>query len=117
MTRKYTDSISNFERVAAELRSLRRERRMSQQTLADRAGVARRTITNAESAQNVGLHELCRIANALGYDFTLRPTDTVVFEDLDFFFGRDDQLRRPPLPVARRSTWNSSSIKSAVSTS
>ena len=43
MTRKYTDSISNFERVAAELRSLRRERRMSQQTLADRAGVSRRT--------------------------------------------------------------------------
>ena len=66
MTRKYTDPISNFERLAAELRSLRRERRMSQQTLADRAGVSRRTITNAEGGQNVGLHELCRIANALG---------------------------------------------------
>ncbi|MEA3123136.1 MAG: hypothetical protein QOD67_155, partial [Caballeronia sp.] len=72
MTRKYTDSISNFERVAAELRSLRRERRMSQQMLADRAGVSRRTITNAEGGQNVGLHELCRIANALGNDLTLR---------------------------------------------
>ena len=90
MTRNHTDLISNSERLAAELRSLRRERRMSQQTLADRAGVSRRTITNAEGGQNVGLHELCRIANALGYDLTLRPKDTVVFEDLSFFFREDE---------------------------
>jgi transcriptional regulator with XRE-family HTH domain len=90
MTRKNTDPISNFERAAAELRVLRRERRMSQQVLADRAGVSRRTITNAEGAQNVGLHEFCRIANALGYDLTLRPKDTVVYEDLDFFFREEE---------------------------
>jgi transcriptional regulator with XRE-family HTH domain len=90
MTRKHSDPISNFERVAAELRVLRRERRMSQQALADRAGVSRRTITNAEGAQNVGLHEFCRIANALGHDLTLRPKDTVVYEDLDFFFREEE---------------------------
>jgi hypothetical protein len=38
----------------------------------------------------VGLHEFCRIANALGYDLTLRPKDTVVYEDLDFFFREDE---------------------------
>ncbi|WP_213778349.1 helix-turn-helix transcriptional regulator [Caballeronia sp. dw_276] len=90
MTRKKPDLISNTERVAAELRALRRELRMNQQALADRAGVSRRTITNAETAQNVGLHEFCRMANALGYNLTLRPKDTVVYEDLDFFFREEE---------------------------
>ncbi|WP_060856256.1 helix-turn-helix transcriptional regulator [Caballeronia sordidicola] len=90
MTRKNPNPIGNGERVAGELRTLRREHRMSQQTLAERAGVSRRTITNAETAQNVGLHEFCRMANALGYDLTLRPKDTVVYEDLDFFFREEE---------------------------
>src|SRR5260364_431299 len=76
------DPITNVERVAVELRTLRRARNITQQTLADRAQVARRTLTHAESAQNVGIQEWCHIANALGYELTLRPQNTVVFEEL-----------------------------------
>ncbi|WP_233272778.1 helix-turn-helix transcriptional regulator [Paraburkholderia acidisoli] len=82
--------MSNVERLATSLRSTRRERKLTQQALADRAGVARRTITNAEQAENIGIRELCRLANALGYEVVLRPLDTVVFEDLQDIF-RDDE--------------------------
>ncbi|MEX3957313.1 helix-turn-helix domain-containing protein [Trinickia sp. EG282A] len=82
--------ITNVERLAKTLRSTRRERKLSQQVLADRAGVARRTITNAEGAENIGVRELCRIVNALGYELVIRPMDTVVFEELSTVF-RDDE--------------------------
>jgi transcriptional regulator with XRE-family HTH domain len=92
MMRKSPSSelVSNVERLATSLRSTRRERKLTQQTLAEHAGVARRTITNAEHAENIGVRELCRLANALGYEVVLRPMDTVVFEDLKDIF-RDDE--------------------------
>lgn len=84
MTRKNSiaQPITNLERLAVELRKSRRARNMSQQNLAECANVARRTITNAEAGKNIGLKELCQIANTLGYELTLRPKDTVVFEEL-----------------------------------
>lgn len=82
--------ITNIERLANTLRSTRRERKLSQQILADRAGVARRTITHAEGAGNVGVKELCRIVNALGYELVIRPMDTVVFEELSTVFKDDE---------------------------
>jgi transcriptional regulator with XRE-family HTH domain len=82
--------ISNAERLAGSLRATRRERKLTQQALADRAGIARRTVTNAEHAGNVGIRELCRLVNALGYEVVLRPMDTVIHEDLDDIF-RDDE--------------------------
>lgn len=90
MTRKLPNPITNFEFMAIELRQLRRERKLSQQMLAEYAGVSRRTITNAEGGQNIGLNELCRIANALGHDVTLRPKNSVVFEELPLFFREDE---------------------------
>ena len=91
-TRKQTigHPITNVERLAAELRKIRRGRKVSQQELSDRAKVARRTITNAEGAENVGVKELCRIANGLGYELVLRPKDTVVFEELSTTFKDDE---------------------------
>ncbi len=83
-------SISNVERLAEGLRATRRERKLTQQALAEQAGVARRTVTNAEHAGNVGVRELCRLVNALGYEVVLRPMDTVVLEDLNDIF-RDDE--------------------------
>ncbi|PMS30406.1 helix-turn-helix domain-containing protein [Trinickia symbiotica] len=88
--RSQQDPITNVERLAKTLRSTRRERKMSQQVLADRAGVARRTITNAEGAENIGVRELCRIVNALGYELVIRPMDTVVFEELSTVFKDDE---------------------------
>ena len=82
--------ISNAERLAQSLRATRRERKLTQQTLADRAGVARRTVTNAEQAGNVGIRELCRLVNALGYEVVLRPMDAVILEDLNHIF-RDEE--------------------------
>ena len=52
--------------------------------------MSRRTITNAESAHNVGLVEFTRMANALGYELVLRPQKTVVFEELADIFSEDD---------------------------
>ncbi|MEM5401145.1 helix-turn-helix domain-containing protein [Paraburkholderia unamae] len=83
-------SISNVERLAEGLRATRRERKLTQQALAEHAGVARRTVTNAERAGNVGVRELCRLVNALGYEVVLRPMDTVILEDLNDIF-RDDE--------------------------
>jgi len=74
--------INNVERLAVELAQLRRARKISQQALSERAAVARRTITNAEGAENVGIKELCKLANSLGYELVLRPKDTVIFEEL-----------------------------------
>lgn len=82
--------ITNVERLAVELRKLRRGRKISQQELSDRAKVARRTITNAEGAENVGVKEFCRIVNGLGYELVLRPKDTVVFEELSTTFKDDE---------------------------
>ncbi len=82
--------ITNLERLAAELRKIRRGRKVSQQELSGRAMVARRTITNAEGAENVGVKELCRIASGLGYELVLRPKDTVVFEELSATFKDDE---------------------------
>src|SRR5260364_273808 len=101
------DPITNVERVAVELRTLRRARNITQQTLADRAQVARRTLTHAESAQNVGIQEWCRIANALGYELTLRPQNTVVFEELPDVFNygriRDNAAVSLVMPVREES--------------
>ncbi|MHB8254413.1 MAG: helix-turn-helix domain-containing protein [Acidiferrobacter sp.] len=92
MMRKYPldPPITNHERLALALRSLRREKGVTQAALATRAGVARRTVTNAEGAANVGIRELCHMVNTLGYDLVLRPRQTVVFEDLRQMFREDD---------------------------
>ncbi len=82
--------ITNVERLAASLRATRRERKVTQQALAERAGIARRTITNAEGAENVGIQEWCRLVSALGYELVLRPRDTVVLDELDIIFKDDD---------------------------
>jgi DNA-binding XRE family transcriptional regulator len=82
--------ITNVERLATELRKLRRERKVSQQELSNRANVARRTITNAESAENVGIKEFSRIVNTLGYELVLRPQNSVVFEELSTTFKDDE---------------------------
>lgn len=88
MTRKnsITQPITNLERLAVELRKSRHSRNISQQRLAELANVARRTITNAEAGNNIGLKELCQIASALSLELTLRPKDTVVFEELSTIF-------------------------------
>lgn len=83
-------TISNLEHLATDLRNARRGRNLSQQALSLRAEVARRTITNAENAHNIGLRELCRIANTLGYQLTLEPINNVTLEELSTIFKDDE---------------------------
>jgi DNA-binding XRE family transcriptional regulator len=82
--------ITNSERLAADLKSLRCSRKVSQALLASRAAVSRRTITNAEAAENIGVKELCKLVNSLGYELVLRPKDTVVFEELATIFKDEE---------------------------
>mgnify|MGYP000932332037 FL=1 len=82
--------ITNIEQLALSLKTIRRELKLSQQMLAERTLLSRRTITNAETAHNVGLVEFCRMANALGYELVLRPKQTVVFEELADVFAEDE---------------------------
>ncbi len=88
IVRNYT--ITNIEQLALSLKTIRRDLKLSQQMLAERTLLSRRTITNAETAHNVGLMEFCRMANALGYELVLRPKQTVVFEDLADVFAEDE---------------------------
>lgn len=90
MKNMITHPINNTEQLASALREYRRTQKISQQALATAAHVARRTITNAESAENVGLKEFCRIANALGYELALRPKAMVVYEELTTIFKDDN---------------------------
>jgi|JI10StandDraft_1071094.scaffolds.fasta_scaffold364496_3 transcriptional regulator with XRE-family HTH domain len=82
--------INNIEKLSTELKDIRRHKQITQQQLAERCLLSRRTITNAESAHNVGLVEFTRMANALGYELVLRPQKTVVFEELADIFSEDD---------------------------
>ncbi len=82
--------INNIEKLSTELKDIRRHKQITQQQLAESCLLSRRTITNAESAHNVGLVEFTRMANALGYELVLRPQKTVVFEELADIFSEDD---------------------------
>ena len=59
-----------LEHVAANLRRLRDGQGLSQQALADAAGVSRRTIAGLEAGGNISLAKLSLIATALGANFT-----------------------------------------------
>lgn len=65
-----SQSSSVLQHVGTNIRSLRDERSLSQQDLADRAGVSRRTIAALETGQvNISLAKLDAIAAVLGVDF------------------------------------------------
>jgi transcriptional regulator with XRE-family HTH domain len=58
--------------LATNLRRLRRERGLSQEALAERAGIHRTYLGSVERAErNVAIDNICRIAWALG----VRPAD------------------------------------------
>lgn len=82
--------INNVEQLAVELRAIRRQLKLTQQALAERSLLSRRTITNAEMGHSVGLFEFTRMANAMGYELVLRPQKTVVFEELADIFPFED---------------------------
>lgn len=65
-----TQPSTVLQHVGTNIRSLRDERDLSQQDLADQAGVSRRTIAALETGQvNISLAKLDAIAVVLGVDF------------------------------------------------
>ena len=55
--------------LAAQLRNVRRRRKLTQQALAERAGMDRSTLSGIELGKhNVPLDTICRLAWALGMD-------------------------------------------------
>lgn len=69
-TYSMSQSSTVLQHVGTNIRSLRDERGLSQQELADQAGVSRRTIAALETGQvNISLAKLDAIAIVLGVDF------------------------------------------------
>jgi transcriptional regulator with XRE-family HTH domain len=71
-----TNSSDVLAHVGANLRRLRRQAEVSQESLAEASGVSRRTIINLEAGgSNIGLATLDQLAHALGVTFVDLVTD------------------------------------------
>lgn len=68
---RYLSSLNAIAEIGARLRAYRIDYPLSQQELADKAGVARRSITNMENGQDVQLGTLIKVLMALGLDSNL----------------------------------------------
>ena len=66
--------IATWEQMGEAVRELRRAAGLTQQQLAERAGVSRLCVSDLErSARQTGLSSLLRIVAALGYEVDLHP--------------------------------------------
>ena len=68
---KYLSSLSAIEEIASRLKAFRIDYPLSQQKLADKAGISRRSITNLENGEDVQLSTLIKVLMALGLDSNL----------------------------------------------
>lgn len=85
------DGTSDFYKAFGhQLRSHRRRREMTQQKLADAAGVKRTSITNMEKGQQqVFLHQACAIAEILD----VRPSDLLPVIDRNRSYFAQDAMQ------------------------
>ncbi len=68
---KYLSSLTAIAEIAARLKAYRIDYPLSQQELADKAGISRRSITNLENGEDVQLGTLIKVLMALGLDSNL----------------------------------------------
>ena len=77
--------ITTTYRLGAALRRLRRERGLTQQELAERAGISRPWVCRMESGKhNEGVGTVLRVLSALDCDMTLAPIDRSGFNLDDY---------------------------------
>jgi len=77
---KYLSSLTAIAEIASRLKAYRIDYPLSQQELAYKAGISRRSITNLENGEDVQLSTLIKVLMALGLDSNLDllapdPTD------------------------------------------
>jgi len=68
---KYLSSTTAIAQIASRLKAYRIDYPLSQQELADKAGISRRSITNLENGEDVQLSTLIKVLMALGLDSNL----------------------------------------------
>ena len=68
---KYLSSLTAIVEIASRLKAYRIDYPLSQQELADKAGISRRSITNLENGEDVQLSTLIKVLMALGLDSNL----------------------------------------------
>jgi transcriptional regulator with XRE-family HTH domain len=84
-------AVTDTRRLGAELRSARRQARLSQQDLAKRAGISRRTLISIEQGQPTDTSKLFALLRALGAQLQLEPAPADSF-GLDQFDKETDEL-------------------------
>ena len=75
----------DFQSLGQQIKHLRSERGMSQQTLADQAGISRVTLAALEAGRggDVGVRKVMSVLNLLGYELTVRAKSPFpTFEEL-----------------------------------
>jgi len=68
---KYLSSLAAIAEIASRLKAYRIDYPLSQQELADKSGISRRSITNLENGEDVQLSTLIKVLMALGLDSNL----------------------------------------------
>jgi len=64
----------DYQALGQAINQLRREQKLSQQTLAEHLGISRATINALEKARpgDVGIRKVMKVVDYLGYELTLR---------------------------------------------
>ncbi|MBK5247622.1 MAG: helix-turn-helix transcriptional regulator [Peptostreptococcaceae bacterium] len=68
---KYLSSATAITEISSRLKAYRIDYPLSQQELADKTGISRRSITNLENGEDVQLSTLIKVLMALGLDSNL----------------------------------------------
>ncbi len=68
---RYLSSLNAIAEIGARLKAYRIDYPLSQQELADKAGVSRRSITNMENGEDIQFGTLIKVLMALGLDSNL----------------------------------------------
>ncbi len=68
---KYLSSMAAIAEIASRLKAYRIDYPLSQQDLAEKAGITRRSISNLENGEEVQLSTLIKVLMALGLDSNL----------------------------------------------
>lgn len=73
-----------------QLRAARRDRHLSQTDLAQKAGLHRNLVSRMERGENVGIDEIHKAAQALGFRLGLEESIRPTWENATAMFGDED---------------------------